>query len=41
MNTEMMLLAEERKQTTFDVEEMTNIVDGGIQETKRRRKIGM
>jgi len=41
MNAEMQLLANERKQTTFCVEEMTNIIDGGEQETQRRREIGL
>ena len=37
----MQLLADERKKTTFCVEELTNIVDGGKNETQRRRKIGL
>ena len=33
-------LSTERRKTTFDLEALTNILDDGKQETKRRREIG-
>lgn len=30
----------ERQNATFDVEKLTNILDGGPEKTKRRREIG-
>ena len=41
MNAEMQLLAKERDKTTFCVEELTYIIDGGKNKTQRRRKMGM
>lgn len=33
-------LQKERDQCTFDVEELTNIIDGGVEKTDERRKRG-
>lgn len=37
MNPDIM---KERQNATFDVEKLTNILDGGPEKTKRRREIG-
>lgn len=33
-------LAKERLKCNFDIEEVTNIIDGGIKDTLQRRRIG-
>lgn len=33
-------IKKERQNATFDVEKLTNILDGGPEKTKRRREIG-
>lgn len=33
-------IAKERRNATFDVETLTNILDGGPEKTRRRREIG-
>ena len=40
MNAEMSALMKERLQTNFNVEELTNLLDGGVAVTERRRKFG-
>ena len=37
MNPDIM---RERQNATFDVDKLTNILDGGLEKTKRRREIG-
>lgn len=33
-------LQKERKTYTFNLEELTNFLDGGVEQTKKRRKLG-
>jgi acyl-CoA oxidase len=33
-------LLKEREKCTFDVEELTNFLDGGVKQTLHRRKLG-